>query len=176
MPLNTAKCLHPAIICIQTYTYRGGHSGRRPDPDHLERIRRRSSRAKKKGGKRTRVQGRTERRRREEGTRIWPLQLEERGKAEVANPCKEPLYFLKEVLRAPDALPPSGLREKDRRGPRRVTWPRSSAFIPLSSLSPSCNGHASSTLSARYDDDDDDDVGRIPCRSTYLLFFAAATA
>lgn len=40
----------------------------------------------------------------EEGTRIWPLQLEERGKAGVANPCKEPLYFPKEMLRAPDVL------------------------------------------------------------------------
>lgn len=43
--------------------------------------------------------------RKEEGTRIWPLQLEERGKARgVANPCEEPLYFPKEMLRAPDVL------------------------------------------------------------------------
>lgn len=56
--------------------------------------------------------------RKEEGTRIWPLQLEERGKAGVANPCKEPLYFPKEMLRAPDVLSPLSLsREKKIAGP-----------------------------------------------------------
>lgn len=128
---NTAKCLHPVIIYIQTYTYRDGHSGAPGSLDRLERIRSRSvTRAQKKKGrgeeKRTTRGGGERKRGGEEGTRIWPLQLEERGKAEVANPCKEPLYFLKEVLRAPDALPPPGLREKDRRGPRRVTGPPAS--------------------------------------------------
>lgn len=125
-----AKCPHPAII----FTYRRTLievviPALLPDLDHLERIRRRfvtraRARARKEKGRKRR-DGR-------EGTRIWPLQLEERGKAEVANPCKEPLYFLKEVLRAPDALPPSGPREKDGRGLRdALRGPGRPPFIPL---------------------------------------------
>lgn len=109
----------------------------------------RHARAKKKGGGKkddTGGRGRGGERKRggEEGTRIWPLQLEERGKAEVANPCKEPLYFLKEVLRAPDALPPPGLREKDRRGPRRITGP------PVPSHSLLCRPRVTATRAARF--------------------------
>lgn len=101
----THKCLHPTIIYIQTYTYRDGHSARRLD--HLELLRSRVRHAQKKKGKKRRIkEGRMGKRK--EGTRIWSLRLKERGKAEVANPCKEPLYFLKEVLRPPDALPSPG--------------------------------------------------------------------
>lgn len=176
---STAKCPPPCNY-LHTEVHLSGRSFRRcPDLDHLERIRSRSSRArnkKKMGKKGRRCNGRGGRKRGgEEGTRIWPLQLEERGKAEVANPCKEPLYFLKEVLCAhlTPSLPPSSavwpVRKIVGGSRRRVTEPSSSALIPLSSLS--CNGHASSTLSARFDnDDDDDDVGRIPCRSDLPIF------
>jgi len=80
-----------------------------------------------------------------EGTRIWPLQLEERGKAEVANPCKEPLYFLKEVLRAPDALSPARPDpvRKDRSGPHSRV--RSSLFFL--SL---CRPRVTATRAARF--------------------------
>lgn len=106
MPLT-----RPSAFILQLFAYRRtlieAVIPARPDLDHFERIRSRSSRAKKKRKKGRGCRGGWKGGG-EEGTRIWPLQLEERGKAEVANPCKEPLYFLKEVLRAPDALPPPG--------------------------------------------------------------------
>lgn len=88
-----------------------------------------------------------------EKSRIWPLQLEERGKAEVANPCKEPLYFLKEVLHLTSSSPV-------RKIPARCT--NGLSFPPQPCRS---NGHASSTLSARFVD-----VGRISCLRPYPLF------
>ena len=94
-----------------------------------------------------------------EKSRIWPLQLEERGKAEVANPCKEPLYFLKEVLHLTSSSPV-------RKIPARCT--NGLSFPPQPCRS---NGHASSTLSARFVD-----VGRISCLRDlipyFLLFFS----
>jgi hypothetical protein len=106
-------------MLIETYAYRGSHPRAISiiwnGSEAVRWTQKNDARASKGqkwegGGKEgeTRRRRRRRRRRRKRGPRIWPLQLEERGKAEVANPCKEPLYFLKEVLRAPDVFSSPG--------------------------------------------------------------------